>query len=241
MVHRKNSYSEAFKIRASEVDPTGKMRLPALANLLQEVAGSNALELDFDISHLNTQNLTWVLHRLHVQMDWLPEWRDEISIKTWPSGGNGLRAYRDFLILDTSENEIGRSLSYWLMLDLKSKRPVRVPETILATALNNGEHVLPVNSARLAFEENTPMQDTFTVRQRDLDMNHHANNVTYIEWVLETLPQNTSIHEMDIEFRTECTYGEEVEGGFIKGDSGLNQHRLRRKQDRRIVALATSK
>ena len=78
----RNSYRETFTIRASEVSPEGRATLPSICYLLQEVAGNNALELNFDISQLKEKNLTWILHRLHVKMDTFPKWRDTITIET---------------------------------------------------------------------------------------------------------------------------------------------------------------
>lgn len=234
-------YSEEFKIRSSEVDPSGKARLPSICDLLQEVAGSNALELNFDISHLNEQNLTWVIHRLHVQMDRYPEWRKKIIVKTWPSGGDSLRAYRDFLILDTNGNEIGRSLSYWLMLNIESRRPVRIPEEIIKMAPENKEHVLPIRKNRIEVNGGVSDAKTFHISRSDLDLNRHVNNVKYIEWALEALPHAQNVNEIDIEFRAECTYGEQVESRIIKSDVNQSTHLLRRKSDQKIAAVATTR
>ena len=215
------------------------MRLPALCDLLQEVAGTNALQLNFDISRLKSQNLTWVLHRLHLQMERSPEWRDEIAIKTWPSGGNGLRAYRDFLVFDADGKELGRSLSYWLMIDLESKRPVRIPQKILATTPESEDHVLPVSSSRLNISGEISVKKTFNVRRSDLDLNHHVNNVTYIDWALETATTETEFNSIDIEFRHECTYGDEIEAGTIKKDAPQSLIGLRRKNDQQLIAVAS--
>lgn len=94
MSGRKLMYEEEFKIRASEVDSSRQASLPAICNLLQEVAGNHAHRLEFDITDLRKRKLTWVLHRLKIVMDRFPDWRETITIRTWPSGGDGLRAHR---------------------------------------------------------------------------------------------------------------------------------------------------
>lgn len=234
-------YRETFKIRASEVSPEGQVTLPAICYLLQEVAGNNALELNFDISQLNEQNLTWILHRLHLQIDQLPEWRDTITIETWPTGGDQLRAYRDFLILDNTGNEIGRCLSYWLMLDLDTRRPVRIPDEILAMAPSQSEHVLEIKKERLNVNSDIPNNSRrFHVRRSDLDMNRHVNNVKYIEWALATLEHPHTIREIDIEFRSECSVGDTVESKLMGLKKPENLHQLCRLEDEKIVAVARS-
>lgn len=235
----KNRYREDFTIRASEISPEGKATLPAIAYLLQEVAGNNALQLNFDISQLEAKNLTWILHRLHLQMDAFPEWRDTITIQTWPSGSDRLRAYRDFRILNSDGAEIGRSLSYWLMLDLKTRRPVRIPGEILEMAPKDIEHVLEVKKNRLKVTlRKTNSPKTFHVRQSDLDMNRHVNNVKYIEWALATLDDPQEIREIDIEFRSECRMGDSIKSNAAGIDQSKNIHRLIRTRDEQTAAVA---
>lgn len=235
----RNSYRETFTIRASEVSPEGRATLPSICYLLQEVAGNNALELNFDISQLKEKNLTWILHRLHLKMDTFPKWRDAITIETWPTGGNRLRAYRDFRIINNYGDEIGRCLSYWLMLDLDTRRPVRIPNEVLAMAPDQSEHVLAVKQDRLnpslVSADNSIM---FDVRRSDLDMNRHVNNVKYIEWALAVLKEPEAVHEIDIEFRAECGMGSTLNSMTAASDNQENIHLLQRADDEDIVAVA---
>jgi len=202
----KLTYEEQFKIRASEVDTNQQATLPTICNLLQEVAGNHARQLAFDITDLQENELTWVLHRLQVQMDRYPDWRETITIRTWPSGGDGLRAHRDFLILDQEENIVGHALSYWLILNIKSRRPMRIPKEILSSVPNNSDHVLPVTDGEFReLEYAEDQSQTFTVRKSDLDLNNHVNNVRYVEWALACLPEEYKAHQIDIKFLGEAT------------------------------------
>lgn len=235
-------YKETFKIRSSEVTPEGEARLSSICDLLQETAGNHALQLDFDISQLNEKKLTWVLHRLHVQMDQYPKWRDEVIIKTWPSSGDTLRAYRDFSICNSDGNQIGRSLSYWLMLNMENRRPVRMPEEVLAMAPADTEHVLDIKKDRITFGSTVVNSKKFTVRRNDLDINRHANNVKYIEWALETLPQERNVTEIDIEFRTECRLGEMLTSEVTHAQSEqITRHRIVKNSGGKIAAVATTR
>lgn len=230
---------EEYKIRSSEVAPGGKARLQALCDLLQEAAGNHALRLNFDISQLQEQGLTWVLHRLHVQMDRYPSWRDTIKIKTWPSSGDSLRAFRDFIIMDNEDNVMGRALSYWLMMNVNTRRPVRMPQEILDMAPNDVDHVLDIKKERLSPlpEESVSTARDFSVRNSDLDLNRHVNNVKYIEWTLETLCEDVHPAELDIEFHGECSGGQTIRSEAELYDLS-SRHQIIRKEDDRLVALA---
>lgn len=236
-------YREQYKIRASEIGFGQKATLPAICNLLQEVAGNHASQLNFDITDLQEDNLTWVLHRLWVKMTRFPDWRESITIQTWPSSGDGLRAYRDFLILGSDENIIGKSLSYWLMMNIKSRRPSRIPKKILQMAPRNIDHVLPVAEGDFKEVRNVYNRQSFEVRKSDLDLNQHVNNVRYIEWMLSCLPKDRTVTEIDIRFLAESVFGDTIIAEIQKEPADSDDafyHQIRRASDDKILAKARS-
>jgi len=238
------TFQETFKIRASEIDFNQRATLPAICNLLQEVAGNHARELEFDITDLQKDKLTWVLHRLHVQMDRFPEWRETITIKTWPSSGDGLRAYRDFLIMDENGNIIGKSLSYWLIMNIKSRRPARIPKKILEIAPENASHVLPVTDATFPEIDQPDYLEEFEVRKTDLDLNRHVNNVHFIKWALASLPNDATVNEIDIQFTAESVLGDtdivEVKEQSANTSKKSFNYQIRRASDDKVLAKASS-
>lgn len=175
-------------------------------------------------------------------MDRYPDWRETITIQTWPSSGDGLRAYRDFLILDSDGNTIGKSLSYWLMMDIESRRPTRIPKEILEMAPKNTDHVLPLSDAHFSAIDNSDSSQTFTVRKSDLDLNKHVNNVKYIEWALSCLPDDRKVNEIDIKFMAESVLGDSIVAESKEGDDSTSDafHQIRRKSDQKTLALALS-
>jgi len=236
-------YEEKFKIRASEIDQDQEATLPSICNLLQEIAGNHARLLHFDITDLQRDKRTWVLHRLNVSMDRYPEWRETITIRSWPSSGDGLRAYRDFHILGEDGEIIGKSLSYWLIMNMESRRPTRIPEDILAMAPSETDHVLPVDDGDFSSFESAGKKQTFRVRKSDLDLNRHVNNVRYIEWALASRPENPKASSIDIKFMAEAMRGEKIRAELKQETSQKSnkyQHQIKRISDNKILALARS-
>lgn len=235
-----SKHAESFTIRASEVDDMGKATLPAICSLFQEIAGNHALKLNFDITQLHEQNLTWVLHRMDIKIDRFPKWRETINIETWPAAGDALRAYRDYRISDKNGNQIGCCLSYWMMMNLETRRPTRMPKEVLELRLSETEHVLPVKSTRLKpFNDDAAnMEIKFTVRRSDLDMNNHVNNARLVEWMLETYSREeaSEIQQIDIMFMQESIAGDEVISQRLS-QSSFSKHQLKN-QDGKILALA---
>lgn len=234
-------FEEQFKIRASEVGPNQKATLPAICNLLQEIASNHARQLSFDITDLQKEKLTWVLHQLHVKIYRFPEWRETITIKTWPAGGDGIRAYRNFLILDENDKTIGCSLSYWLILDIDSRRPHRIPQQILEQVPENTNHVLPITKKELPEIKNIFSSKEFNVRKTDLDLNNHVNNVRYIEWATAGLPEKRQANEINIKFLAEALLGDTVIVSAGPADTSTTKktiHQLSRKDDQKVLSRA---
>ncbi|MAL17592.1 MAG: acyl-[acyl-carrier-protein] thioesterase [Balneola sp.] len=232
-------HSENFTIRASEVGAGGQITLQAVCGLFQEVAGNHALKLDFDITQLQEKDLTWVLHRMDIKMERYPNWREKITIETWPAAGDALRAYRDYRILDEEENQIGACLSYWMMINMKTRRPTRMPQEVLDLRLTDLEHVMPIKSDKIESFDEPDMEKKFVVRKSDLDMNNHVNNARFVEWVMESYDEEKAylIKNMDIIFMRESKVGDIITSQRMEHEPRKFTHQLKN-QDGNILALA---
>ena len=213
-----NPYSESFTVRAYETRPDGYASLPSLCNYLQEVASNHAELLDFSFEDLAEQNLLWVLHRLTLKMTRYPKWREQITVETWPSGSDKLRAYRDFIIRDAAGEAIGVCVSYWMMINFESRRPTRIPQSIHEHEAITEEHTLPLAEERVAVLDEPTHTAELEVRFSDLDLNNHANNAKYVEWMLEAYPNDLLRNHLpiglDIEFLGECRAGESLTSAY---------------------------
>ena len=58
------------------------------------------------------------------------------------------------------------------------------------------------------------MKKKFVVRHRDLDINQHVNNASFVEWLVESVPArvlNTSVlAELEINFLAEAFYEDHI-------------------------------
>lgn len=241
MAKTKQVFTETFKIRSSEVRPDGKVKLQTICDLLQEIAGNHALQLNFDVTQLHEKNMTWFLHRLDVQVDQYPEWREQVTVKTWPSRGDRLKAYRDFEILDENGKRVVRALSYWLMVDLASRRPIRMPEEVLEMGPMGIEHVIPLKNSRPSPPETADIEKTFSVRKSDLDVNRHVNNIRYVEWISETIPHDKLVRSIDIEFKAECGYGDDILVRTSNASNGIFHSNVVLSGSEKVLATAEIK
>ena len=207
-------HSENFTVRAYEMDASGKASVITICNYLQEIAGNHATELGVAVDQLFKKNMTWVLSRLHVQIDRFPFWREKIRLDTWPSGRYGKFATREFLIFDQKDQLIVRGTSSWMILDLKNLRPITMPDFMLKIPIPDRERAINDKFNKLPLPVKPRFEKQFSVRLSDLDINQHVNNTRYIEWALESIPleiwQENQLSGLEIIFRAETKYGERV-------------------------------
>jgi acyl-ACP thioesterase len=237
-------WTESFRARAYEVDATGRVSVPALANWLQETAGNHATALGWAVDALQAQGRTWVLARLHLCLGRAPDWREDVRVTTWPSGVLRLYALREFRLTGAGDRELGFATSGWVLLDLVGRRPVRLPGALEEMAHRTPGRVLADPFGKLPEVGDGGTGKSFEVRFSELDMNRHANNVSVIAWALDALPRDvvlgTSLAELEIEFRTEALLGDRVRSQVHRRDdtSARFLHRLVRESDGREVARA---
>jgi medium-chain acyl-[acyl-carrier-protein] hydrolase len=234
-------WNERFRVRATEIGPNGRLRLPALCDWLQETAGNHAVHLDFGTDHLLEQGLTWVLSRLTLRARTLPLWRSEATVATWPSGVHRIFALRDYRVTDGDGAEIARATSAWLVVKVDGKRPVRPPAEVVRFAA-----FAPARAVEDTFE---PLPEappgatgpSFRVGRYDLDLNSHANNVAILRWLLESLPCDAGDGPglvVEAEFRGECFLGDRLAARVVEASPGTFHHALFREGDGREVARA---
>ncbi|KAK8611724.1 hypothetical protein V6N13_131767 [Hibiscus sabdariffa] len=234
------SYKEKFIIRCYEVGINKTATIETIANLLQEVGGNHAQSVGFSTDGFATTptmrklHLIWVTARMHIEVYKYPAWSNVIEIETWCQNEGRIGTRRDWILKDVATGEvIGRAtrvyfcvdLSKWVMMNQDTRRLQKVNDDVKEEYL-----IFCPREPRLAFpEENNkstkkiakfedPVQYSrlgLKPRRADLDMNQHVNNVTYIGWVLESMPEEIiDTHELQtitLDYRRECQQDDVVD------------------------------
>lgn len=207
-------HKEAFNVRSYELSPAGEATLSVIANYFQEAAGKNARDLNFDIEDLHQKGLTWVLYRMHIKMDRFPGRWQQVTVNTWPSSGDGIRAFRDYQLTDRDGSVLGRAISQWMVMNVQNRRPARIPNEILEMGLKVPEHQLPADKSTFPEMDEPDACTTITVGRHHLDMNKHVNNVAYIEWMtgymMNEFPAESACTEIKIQYHRECNLGQSI-------------------------------
>lgn len=215
MVHKQSVvWQEDFKVRSYEMDREARASFQAISNYLMEAAANHAYQLKLSVAHLKERYLTWVLSRLHIRIDQYPLWQEKIWIETWPSKLEELYALRDFRIINNKDKVIGVATSSWMLIDIRTRRPIRMPDFMDGYANEEKGRALIDPFDKLPALQKIDYEKQFNVRLSDLDINQHVNFINYIEWAIETVPENVwkayQLGYMQISFRAESNYGDRI-------------------------------
>lgn len=217
-------YYYSFDVEYQEVDASRKIRLYSLENHLLTIAGQVADDLGFGIKYLYPQNLTWILVRMSLEMNYMPTHNDHIEVETWVEGhvhSLSIRDYRLYLVEGASRREIGRCKSVWAVLDLTKREIAHVFDQPVFADCVDGE-VLPIDKAPklLPIKEPTDVVP-HTIQYSDCDYNGHCNSCKYLEWMLNAyLPEwvHTALR-LDINYSKELHLGEAMQTAYLVTDN----------------------
>lgn len=238
------SWTESFRVRSYDVTPHGHAAVQAICNYFQEVAGNHAQALGLSRDAMLDRGTAWVLMRLRLTVDRYPAWQRTVEVETWPSGVEGLYATREFVLRAETGQELARGTSAWALIDVARRRPTRLPDEVHAIAPAEAERTLSFATRRVPPPDRADAAHRFDVRFSDLDLNQHVNNVRYVEWALEAVPEDVLLHqqptEMDIQFRAETTFGETIITQ-VQQEEDRFRHRVLRARDETVVADAMTR
>jgi len=207
-------WEEDFRVNTFHMDPRGKAHLTSICNFLQEGASMHAESAGFGFDDMMKNNQVWVLARLKVIIETYPVWKEQLKLKTWSRGKEGIFYVRDFTIDDGQNNTIIKATSSWAALNIKSRRPE------IVQGLENGLFSLREQKAIDEKLEKLPdLQSPAFLRKRkieytDIDLVYHVNNVKYIELIINSFPKETNsekkVKSIEINYLGEAKYGEDV-------------------------------
>lgn len=168
----------------------------------------------------------WILSGWRLQFLERPAWRTRLTVQTWPRSMAGFTSDRDFLVY-SGEKLIARATSRWFLINAGTGKAARVTDQI-RSAYELDERTLfdePIPS-----NGKTPagVQPAFStiVGRRDIDTNHHVNNIHYLDYALEALPQEAADSlpsTVEIVFRRQILVGTAIRCLYTRTEDGKHQ------------------
>lgn len=238
-------HTEWFTVYTFQEDQNGTARVQALCDYMQEAAGNHAAALGVSMERLHAEGAAWVLARMRVAPVSLPAAHERIQVETWPVGVEGLQFRRDFIVRREDGTVLARAVSHWVVVSLETRKAGRIPDFIAGVALDNAATAMDDSKSRLPETGEEWETCTFRARLADVDRNHHVNNVRYMEWIMESVPEEVRgrmrLADLEITFRAESFRNDMVSARTMPdGRENAFTHSLVRVSDGKELVRARS-
>ena len=207
------TFSVAYRIRLSDTDATGRLRLDAVARYLQDAAIDDVEETGWGIpDHI------WVIRKIRVDVV-APLLRDRaVEIATWCSGVVAIAAGRRWSVQGDAGGRIEID-SVWIHLG-PDQRPARIGDFGPYGPSAAGRSV----STKLELPGPPPdaVRVPWALRSTDLDANGHVNNAVYWQavedWCARVGMDSSSPHRAELDYRDPIDLGDRVALATFTGD-----------------------
>ena len=217
-----------FTIRFYEVGPDGLASLPTIANLFQQAAGAHADTLGLSQAQLITHGLGWIMSRLTWEITRRPSHGENVVVETWPSSSARGLFHRQYRLLDDAGETLMNASSTWAAFDIAARKLGIIPDALMARIPFEDAVATAARPRALPKVPAPDHQVSISPRRTDLDLNGHVNNAQLVGWLLESMPDTdvSALRLLDIQFRRECAFGDEVRSGSIAAEPGQWRHTL---------------
>lgn len=221
-------YEKKFTIDLRDVDFKRKLKISSLFSYFQDTANFAAERLGVGFETLTKKySLSWVLARIRVDIERLPEWDEEIIIKTWPIEPNRIEFDRDFLVYDAKGEVIIRAISTWVVIDVEDRKLKRADAIHLQYPVLTKERAIPEKFRRLKRSEDLVSVYKKKIGYSDIDFNGHLNNSKYVDYIMDCFSVNihaqSEVASIEVHFVNEALPGETI---LLMKQQGANQNSI---------------
>ncbi len=180
-----------IKIDPFNTDFSKKWSWMALGRTLLNAAEIHAKARGFGMSNVNSENSTWVLSRLCIEMIEMPKVWDSVYVNTWIDNIFRLFTNRNFSIKSSDGTVFGYARSIWALIDYNTRETINLAEMHgddLSIYIDVDEPCPIEPQGRVK-----PLEDSYWIKDikaeyTDIDLNGHVNSIKYIEHILNLFP-----------------------------------------------------
>jgi acyl-ACP thioesterase len=191
-----------------------KLKISSIFNYMQDTAAANADELGLGYKDLMPLDLAWILSWVKLEIDEYPVYGQAVLLNTWPKCSYKLYSMRDFRIKSLDDKIMCRATTAWLPINIKTKRVTGIQHLPVPIPYNPDLIAVDEFPSKINSPETKKILFTKKFRYNDLDINHHVNNVKYVEMILDCLPlehyKTHSIKSIAVTFLSESFYDDEI-------------------------------
>ena len=157
--------------------------------------------------------IAWLILNWKLKVFLRPKTNTPLIVNTWIRKENPLFFYRDFEIFDNSNNLVAKATSKWVLFDVNKKSITKISKEMKEkyTYLEKQAFTEKWNE-KIKEPINSNYVMDYKVQRRDIDTNNHVNNLYYLDYAIEAIPEkiyNThKFSNIEIMYKHEAKLGD---------------------------------
>ena len=150
-----------------------------LGNHMLNAADYHSSARGFGMKYLMTIKRSWVLSRLAIEMDEMPQMYTKFNVETWVESAMRYFTSRNFRVVGEDGKVYGYGRSIWAMIDTETRQPTDI-YAIDNGAINNWivtDKECPIDKGgRVKMDDSAKLVATVETKYNDVDINGHINS-----------------------------------------------------------------
>jgi acyl-ACP thioesterase len=174
------------RVRLSDADPRGRLRLDACARYLQDIGNDDTAD-----SGIDDPRTTWVVRRAVIDVHRRVQVREWLELATWCAGVGGRWAERRLSMVGHRGGRV-EVATLWIHIDVASGAPVRLPAAFHDVY---GEAAAGRRVSSRLWLGDPPVgaaAEPWPLRAVDIDLLGHVNNAAYWAAIEEQVEPGTA-------------------------------------------------
>lgn len=205
-------YTENFQVTLPDVGENNAITNKGFLRIFQEIGCIHSSLFGRGLNEAKETGLFWVVLNWKLEVFSRPKWNETLKVSTWCTHHTHIYIYRDFKVYDRLNNVVAVATSKWILFDFSKKAVFKITndfknnycscieETAFPSKLNE----------KLQEPEGSKLIEKYTILKRDIDSNHHVNNLNYLDFAYEVLPKNTEFKNVEIMYKNEARLGDTI-------------------------------
>ena len=213
-------FEKNYTVGNRDIGNDHKATNKAMLKYLENIACSHSDKVGYGINTIEKTKLVWILLDWKFKVIERPMYGQTIKVKTWSRKMEKCCAYRDFEIYDESGNILAIATTKWVLLDYETRKIKRISESLVVEYNQETEkHVFDEELEKMHETKNEEKSIQLKTRRTDIDTNNHVNNLNYLDFALEVLPEEVysqDLKNVRITYKHQTEPGETVNISYIK-------------------------
>ena len=201
-------YEMKIRVRYSEVDREGIVRLHQILEYFQDCGIFQSEELGLGVEEDQKNHRAWYLIAWNVKIIRHPEMSEYIDVTTQAYKMRGFYGYRRYSIIDAQGECIVFAEAIWILMNTQNMLPMKITREMTDLYIDKDADTTVRIDRKITDDGIWTEVEPIEVTKQYLDSNNHVNNTVYALWTEDILPEGVCAKEVRIDYRKAVMFKE---------------------------------